>query len=333
MNEAPDAIKEDVLSPVSVCLEFPDNQLMGEVCGELDAHLIEIEKAIGVQIIRRGNQLVLGGRKDICQKTSLLLNKLYVQLEKGGQINLGVIRSTIHMMFDKKIFNATVSDAHSCAKNNVIKTRKAHIEPRTKTQERFINALLSRRLVFGLGVAGTGKTYLALAVGVKLFMAGMVDRIILSRPAVEAGERLGFLPGDIKEKADPYMQPLYDALHDFLPSQQLTRMIGNKTLEIAPLAFMRGRTLNRAFIVLDEAQNTTIMQMKMFLTRFGEGTHMVVTGDMSQIDLPKATISGLVDAECRLKKIEDIAFVHFSSKDVVRHPLVAQIVEAYDTKG
>ena len=188
-------------------------------------------------------------------------------------------------------------------------------------------------LTFGIGPAGTGKTYLAVAVGVNLFMGGHVDKIILSRPAVEAGERLGFLPGDMKDKVDPYMQPLYDALNDFLPGKQLARMLEEKTIEIAPLAFMRGRTLANAFVVLDEAQNATAMQMKMFLTRLGEGSRMVIAGDRSQVDLPRGTQSGLADAERLLKDINKIAFTYFTAKDVVRHHLVAKIIEAYDKDG
>ncbi len=187
--------------------------------------------------------------------------------------------------------------------------------------------------MFGIGPAGTGKTYLAVAVAVQMFLAGKVDRIILSRPAVEAGERLGFLPGDMKEKVDPYMQPLYDALGDFLPGRQLTRLIEEKQIEIAPLAFMRGRTLSNAFVVLDEAQNATPMQMKMFLTRLGQGSRMAITGDRSQVDLPRGTVSGLHDAENLLRGIEAIRFCHFSARDVVRHPLVARIIEAYDKAG
>ena len=188
----------------------------------------------------------------------------------------------------------------------------------------------SNELAFGIGPAGTGKTYLAVAVGVNMFLNGQVDKIILSRPAVEAGERLGFLPGDMKEKVDPYMQPLYDALNDFLPAKQLAKMTEEKLIEIAPLAFMRGRTLSNAFVVLDEAQNATTMQMKMFLTRLGEGSRMVITGDRTQIDLPRGVPSGLADAERLLNAIPKISFNYFTSKDVVRHPLVAAIIEAYE---
>ena len=211
-----------------------------------------------------------------------------------------------------------------------IRTRKKTIEPRTQAQRAYVEALFANEMAFGIGPAGTGKTYLAVAVGVSMFIGGHVDRIVLSRPAVEAGERLGFLPGDMKDKVDPYMQPLYDALNDFLPAKQLPKLIEDKRIEIAPLAFMRGRTLSNAFVVLDEAQNATSMQMKMFLTRLGEGSRMVITGDRSQIDLPRGVTSGLHDAERLLRHVPGISFNYFTARDVVRHPLVAAIIEAYD---
>jgi phosphate starvation-inducible PhoH-like protein len=215
-----------------------------------------------------------------------------------------------------------------------IKTRKKLVEPRTDAQKSYVQSLFQNEMAFGIGPAGTGKTYLAVAVGVSMFISGQVDRIILCRPAVEAGERLGFLPGTQEEKVDPYMQPLYDALNDFLPGKQLAKLKEEKTIEIAPLAFMRGRTLSRAFVVLDEAQNATSMQMKMFLTRLGEGSRMVITGDRTQVDLPRGVASGLADAERLLKSVPKISFNYFTSKDVVRHPLVAAVIEAYeaDTK-
>ena len=214
--------------------------------------------------------------------------------------------------------------------NTEIRTRKKQVIPRTAAQRDYVSALLSHELAFGIGPAGTGKTYLAVAVGVSLYLAGEVDKIILSRPAIEAGERLGFLPGDMKDKVDPFMQPLYDALHDFLPAKQMGRLMEDKIIEIAPLAFMRGRTLSNAFVVLDEAQNATAMQMKMFLTRLGEGSRMVITGDCSQVDLPRGLPSGLREAERLLKPLPNISFSYFTSRDVVRHPLVAAIIEAYD---
>jgi phosphate starvation-inducible PhoH-like protein len=211
-----------------------------------------------------------------------------------------------------------------------IKTRKKLVEPRTDAQKAYVKSLFAHELAFGIGPAGTGKTYLAVAVGVNMLISGHVDKIILSRPAVEAGEKLGYLPGDMKDKVDPYMQPLYDALNDFLPGKQSAKMMEEKVIEIAPLAFMRGRTLSNAFVMLDEAQNATTMQMKMFLTRLGEGSRMVITGDRTQIDLPRGVNSGLWDAERLLKHIPKVSFNYFTSKDVVRHPLVAAIIEAYE---
>ena len=214
-----------------------------------------------------------------------------------------------------------------------IRTRKKLVEPRTDAQRAYVRALYAHELAFGIGPAGTGKTYLAVAVGVNMFIEGHVDRIILARPAVEAGEKLGYLPGDMKDKVDPYMQPLYDALNDFLPGKQLAKLIEEKRIEIAPLAFMRGRTLSSAFVVLDEAQNATSMQMKMFLTRLGEGSRMVITGDRTQVDLPRGVPSGLSDAERLLNRIPQISFNYFTASDVVRHPLVARIIEAYEGDG
>jgi phosphate starvation-inducible PhoH-like protein len=211
-----------------------------------------------------------------------------------------------------------------------IRTRKKLVEPRTAAQKDYVRQLFRHELVFGLGPAGTGKTYLAVAAAVAMFIDGQVDKIILSRPAVEAGERLGFLPGDMKEKVDPYMQPLYDALNDFFPARQVQKMIEEKQIEIAPLAFMRGRTLSNAYVVLDEAQNATTMQMKMFLTRLGEGSRMAVTGDVTQIDLPRGVPSGLVEAARVLEGVAGIGFARFTAADVVRHPLVARIIEAYE---
>ena len=211
-----------------------------------------------------------------------------------------------------------------------IRTRRKVVEPRTAAQKAYVRNLFRNELVFGLGPAGTGKTYLAVAAAVATFIEGHVDKIILSRPAVEAGERLGFLPGDMKEKVDPYMQPLYDALNDFFPPKQVAKLIEERQIEIAPLAFMRGRTLANAFVVLDEAQNATTMQMKMFLTRLGEGSRMAVTGDMTQIDLPRGVTSGLVEAERLLRDVPGVGFSRFTAEDVVRHPLVARIIRAYE---
>nr|WP_283254992.1 PhoH family protein [Marivita sp. GX14005] len=309
-------------------VEFPDNRLLIDLCGEYDRNLTEIESRLGVQILRRGNQLAIHGEPEAQAEAREVLMALYQRLEQGRSVAPGDIDREFRMAPDTPEGQDQIEMFEGGPVE--IKTRKKLIEPRTDAQRAYVKALFENELAFGIGPAGTGKTYLAVAVGVNMFITGQVDRIILSRPAVEAGEKLGYLPGDMKDKVDPYMQPLYDALNDFLPGKQLARMIEEKTVEIAPLAFMRGRTLSNAFVVLDEAQNATSMQMKMFLTRLGEGSRMVVTGDRTQIDLPRGVSSGLRDAERLLADIPQISFNYFTSKDVVRHPLVAAIIEAYE---
>ncbi|MWD28107.1 AAA family ATPase [Aquicoccus sp. SCR17] len=326
---SPDATAETLI-------EFPDNRLLIDLCGEYDRNLAEIEQKLGVQILRRGNQLAVFGDELPRQDAVEVLRALYDRLEAGRTVERGDVDRELRMGN-----GAAAAPAESEAPDGgqldmfpsgrvEIKTRKKLVEPRTEAQKAYVKSLYANELCFGIGPAGTGKTYLAVAVGVNMFIEGHVDRIILARPAVEAGEKLGYLPGDMKEKVDPYMQPLYDALNDFLPGKQTAKLIEEKRIEIAPLAFMRGRTLANAFVVLDEAQNATSMQMKMFLTRLGEGSRMVVTGDRSQVDLPRGVTSGLHDAERLLKPISGIAFNYFTAKDVVRHPLVAAIIEAYD---
>ncbi len=311
-------------------LEFPDNRLLIDLFGEFNRNLAQIEQALSVQIIHQGNQLAVYGEAGAIAKAAEVLQALYVRAEAGREITPGDIEAEIRMGgTDEKARPTDQMELFQGGRIEV-KTRKKTVEPRTEAQKAYVRGLFENELAFGIGPAGTGKTYLAVAVGVNLFIGGHVDKIILSRPAVEAGERLGFLPGDMKDKVDPYMQPLYDALHDFLPGKQLGKLMEEKRIEIAPLAFMRGRTLANAFVVLDEAQNATQMQMKMFLTRLGEGSRMVITGDRSQVDLPRGVTSGLHDAERLLKNIDNIAFNYFTAKDVVRHPLVARIIEAYD---
>ena len=315
-------------------LEFPDNRVLIDLCGEYDKNLAHIENALSVQIIRRGNQLaVLGGETGDRLKATELLQEMYHRLESGKTLEIGDIDAAIRMSGSEEGTGTRGGDQMELFQGGKveIKTRKKTVEPRTDAQKAYVKSLFENELAFGIGPAGTGKTYLAVAVGVSMFIGGHVDRIILSRPAVEAGERLGFLPGDMKDKVDPYMQPLYDALNDFLPGKQTAKLIEEKRIEIAPLAFMRGRTLSNAFVVLDEAQNATSMQMKMFLTRLGEGSRMVITGDRTQIDLPRGVNSGLKDAEDLLQRIPKISFNYFTSKDVVRHPLVAAIIDAYET--
>ena len=312
-------------------VEFPDNRLLIDLCGEHDRNLAEIETETGVQIVRRGNQLVILGEDDARQRTAEVLQALYERLEAGREVERGDIDRELRMGSPAPEQPPRGDQLEMFTGGKIeIKTRKKLIEPRTDAQKAYVKSLFENELAFGIGPAGTGKTYLAVAVGVSMFIGGQVDKIILSRPAVEAGEKLGFLPGDMKDKVDPYMQPLYDALNDFLPGKQLAKMMEEKVIEIAPLAFMRGRTLSNAFVVLDEAQNATTMQMKMFLTRLGEGSRMVITGDRSQVDLPRGMTSGLADAERLLKTIPKIGFNYFTSKDVVRHPLVAAIIEAYE---
>jgi phosphate starvation-inducible PhoH-like protein len=314
---------------VETVLEFPDNRLLIDLCGEFDRNLAQVEHQMGVHILRRGNRLAVIGEKMAREQAAAVLRSLYARLESGRGVAAGDIDGAMRM--GRPVGDAEGGEQIELFNTGIeLRTRKKPIEPRTEAQKAYVANLFQNELGFGIGPAGTGKTYLAVAVGVTMFISGAVEKIILSRPAVEAGERLGFLPGDMKEKVDPYMQPLYDALNDFLPSKQVEKLIQEKRIEIAPLAFMRGRTLSNAFIVLDEAQNATTMQMKMFLTRLGEGSRMVITGDRTQVDLPRGTASGLADAERILKGVKGVTFNYFTSKDVVRHPLVGRIIEAYE---
>jgi phosphate starvation-inducible PhoH-like protein len=337
-NALPPAPSPDALS--DSVIEFPDNRLLIDLCGELDRNIVQIEERLGIAIHRRGNHLALHGEAPARAEAARVLRGLYGRLEQGRQVTSGEIDAALRMG-DVAEEPATVAPARAVPAGGgqmemfgggrlEIRTRRKVVEPRTVTQKAYVQNLFRHELVFGLGPAGTGKTYLAVAVAVAMFIEGAVDRIILSRPAVEAGERLGFLPGDMKDKVDPYMQPLYDALNDFFPSKQVAKMIEEKQIEIAPLAFMRGRTLSNAYVVLDEAQNATTMQMKMFLTRLGEGSRMAVTGDATQIDLPRGVMSGLIEAERILRNVEGVGFTQFTAADVVRHPLVARVIRAYE---
>ena len=317
-------------APNQVHVEFPDNRLLIDLCGPYDQHITAIESGLSVQILRRGNALAILGEEGAIQRAAEVLNALYLRLENGRTVEPSDVTTELRMGGTDPEPRQGDQFEMDVGARVEIKTRKKLVEPRTEAQKAYVRALFENELAFGIGPAGTGKTYLAVAVGVNMFLAGHVDKIILSRPAVEAGERLGFLPGDMKDKVDPYMQPLYDALNDFLPGKQLAKLMEEKQIEIAPLAYMRGRTLARAFVVLDEAQNATSMQMKMFLTRLGEGSRMVITGDRTQIDLPRGVQSGLKDAERVLSDVPKISFSYFTSADVVRHPLVAKIIQAYD---
>ena len=302
---------------------FEDNRLVAAVLGGHDAHLALIEQKLGVEVVAHGNVLSISGPTAACVQTRTVLNALYARAAKGEPIGLGDVDGLI-----RHALSAPAMDGMA-----QIRTRKKVVTGRTAMQSAYIRALERTDLVFGLGPAGTGKTYIAVAFAAQMLERQLVERIILSRPAVEAGERLGFLPGDMKEKVDPYLRPLYDALYDVLPPEKVERDLLSGVIEIAPLAFMRGRTLANAAVILDEAQNTTSMQMKMFLTRLGEGSKMIVTGDPSQIDLPGGMVSGLEEAVRLLDGVKGIEAVRFTSGDVVRRDLVARIVEAYDGAG
>ncbi|WP_298223243.1 PhoH family protein [Acidocella sp.] len=310
----------------SLTMTFGDNTLLPMLLGDHDRHLARIEQRLGVRLACRGNKVSISGTGEQVVAAEAALAALYEQLERGEMIDGPKVDAALRLTDPANEPRLPLSDLPA------IRTRKGAVGPRSQGQAAYIDTLARHEMVFGLGPAGTGKTYLAVAQAVAMLTSGRVDRIVLSRPAVEAGERLGFLPGDMKEKVDPYLRPLYDALNDLLPGDQLTRRMATGEIEIAPLAFMRGRTLAHAFVILDEAQNTTAVQMKMFLTRMGEGTRMVITGDLSQIDLPPNTRSGLADALDTLEGVQGIGVMRFTNTDVVRHPLVGRIVEAYDQR-
>lgn len=303
-------------------IQFDDNTLLPALFGHHDEHLLQIEQLLDVKLRYRGNHLEISGPDTSREIADRAIGSLYARLKEGHEVTPGDVKAAVRMAA------GNVEPGEQLA----LRTRKRTVTPRSPTQAEYVRALEESDLVFGLGPAGTGKTYLAVAVAVTHLLQGKVDRIILSRPAVEAGERLGYLPGDLQEKIDPYLRPLYDALHDMLPGDQVARRLANGEIEVAPLAFMRGRTLNHAFAILDEAQNTSAMQMKMFLTRLGEGSRMAVTGDMTQIDLPPGTRSGLGDALDVLDGIGGVSRINFTDADVVRHSLVTRIVRAYDAR-
>ena len=308
---------------------FDKPQLLGLVFGQYDQNLVAIENALGVYIAARGNKLQIEGEADSIGRARDVLTGLYNRVVHGQEIDAGTVSGIISMSAEPTLDGIIRNDA-SDAPPVMIRTRKKTIVPRSATQIRYMEALVRNDVIFALGPAGTGKTYLAVAQAVSQRISGSVDRLILSRPAGEAGERLGFLPGDMKEKVDPYLRPLYDALYDTLPAEQVERRISSGEIEIAPIAFMRGRTLAESFIILDEAQNTTPAQMKMFLTRFGMNSRMVICGDPRQVDLPDPSKSGLADAVSRLEGVEGVAVVRFNAADVVRHPIVGRIVAAYE---
>ncbi|HKK31322.1 MAG TPA: PhoH family protein, partial [Alphaproteobacteria bacterium] len=287
-------------TPVRRGLTFADNRLAQQLFGEYDQNLALIERDLGLHIVSRGNSVELTGGEGAIERATDVLDALYKRLEKGENLDRGAVRGAL------KLAARGDSSLREDLGELTIRTRRRTIQPRTATQADYLRAIRANKLTFALGPAGTGKTYLAVAAAVAAMAAGEVERLVLSRPAVEAGERIGFLPGDLKEKVDPYLRPLYDALHDMLPTDLVAKQIEMETIEIAPLAFMRGRTLAHSFVILDEAQNTSPQQMMMFLTRFGEGSRMVVAGDPDQVDLPPGTISGLADAVNRLRRVEEV---------------------------
>ena len=313
-------------------LDFDQPYLLGPLFGDYDRHLVMIEDRLGVHINARGNRVMIEGEPDSAARARDVLVGLYNRLDQGQDVDAAAVEAVIGMA-NQPALDGIISNDVARPSSIMIRTRKKTIVPRSTVQTNYMEALARDDMIFALGPAGTGKTYLAVAQAVAMLISGQVDRLILSRPAVEAGERLGFLPGDMKEKVDPYLRPLYDALYDMLPTEQVERRIASGEIEIAPIAFMRGRTLSDAFVILDEAQNTTPMQMKMFLTRFGMRSRMVICGDPNQSDLPRGTESGLNDAVEKLEGIPKLSMIRFSSKDVVRHPLVGRIVEAYEGPG
>ncbi len=311
----------------STVLRFADNRLLPLLFGEHDRHLARIEESFGIRISSRGNRVSLAGEESGVAFGAKTLNALYRRLEKNLPVNPAEVDAAIRLAGDAR---SNKGGSTRMGSEYSIRTPKGMLTARSTGQLTYMEALAQQQMVFGIGPAGTGKTYLAVATAASMLISGEVDRIILSRPAVEAGERLGFLPGDLREKIDPYLAPLYGALHDMLPADQVLNRLNSGEIEVAPLAFMRGRTLSHAYVILDEAQNATKTQMKMFLTRIGEGSRMAITGDPSQIDLPSGTTSGLTHAVDTLNHIKGVSVVRFNSADVVRHRLVTQIVEAYD---
>jgi phosphate starvation-inducible protein PhoH and related proteins len=310
-------------------MSFDKPHLINSVFGEFDRNLVTIENRLGVYISARGNRVQIEGEAGAIGRTRDILNDIYSRVVRGEIIDQEAVQAIIAMTAEPTLEGIVRKETD--APGIMIRTRKKTLVPRSANQVPYMEALARDEIIFALGPAGTGKTYLAVAQAVAMLITGAVQRLVLSRPAVEAGERLGFLPGDMKEKVDPYLRPIYDALYDCLPAEQVERRIASGEIEIAPIAFMRGRTLADAFIILDEAQNTTAAQMKMFLTRFGMNSRMVICGDPHQVDIPGGErMSGLNDAVNRLEGVDGIQTIRFNSSDVVRHPLVGRIVDAYE---
>ena len=306
----------------SIHMEFNDNSVLSSLFGVSDSNIQLLEKINNVKIEYRGNVVKISGNKLSIQETKLSLEKLFDEAKKGIEIDEEKIKDI------KSLLTLDIDDDFK--QDFFIQTKKRKIIPRSQNQKKYFELLNNKNIVFAIGPAGTGKTFLAVAKAVSCLQKGLIKKIILSRPAVEAGEKLGFLPGDLKEKVDPFLRPIYDALYEMMPYDQVEKKIENGTIEIAPIAFMRGRTLEECYIILDEAQNSTKIQMKMFLTRFGKNSKMVVVGDKTQIDLVTKHDSGLLDVEIKLKNMTDIGFIYLSVKDVIRHELVRKIINSYE---
>lgn len=311
-------------------LSFEDTKLLQELCGQHDDHLQQIEERLGVQLVPRGNMIAAYGPNEQAEKAKTVLEDLYELLENGLPVTPAQVDAALRV--SDGLINTRLRPADVMGSDAVIHTPLKKIAPRSVQQHVYISGLKSANLVFGLGPAGTGKTFLAVAVAISMLMRKEIKKIILTRPVVEAGEKLGFLPGTLEEKVDPYLRPLFDAIDDMVGPEKAAQLKEQGAVEVAPLAYMRGRTLNNCFMILDEAQNTTPVQMKMFLTRLGEGSRMAVNGDMSQIDLPRGQVSGLKDAVHVLEGLADIETVRFTDNDVIRHHLVTRIVQAYDER-
>jgi len=312
------------IAKTDLVLEPADNERLAQVCGQFDENLRLLERRMSVAISNRGNRFVLSGEQAAVEATGKVLTQLY-ELAAREYLN----PERVHMAIQEAGMESGAS-GESAEAELIVKTRKRTIRARGINQRSYVKQMREQDLTFGVGPAGTGKTYLAVAAAVEALETEKVRRIILVRPAVEAGERLGFLPGDLAQKVDPYLRPMYDALYEMLGFDRVARLVEAHVIEIAPLAFMRGRTLNESFVILDEAQNSSVEQMKMFLTRIGFGSHTVVTGDITQTDLPRSQLSGLRDALDVLRDVSGVGFTHFSAQDVVRHPLVQRIVQAYE---
>ncbi|MDA7545367.1 PhoH family protein [Alphaproteobacteria bacterium] len=324
---------QNINNKEEITIDFPNNSLVAIIVGNYNLNITKLEKLLDVNINLFGNQFNISGESKKIQITKTIINNVYTKLsnKKINKLNLNFMEfeTEFRMLAGKSSSNFDLND-HQVINQDKLVTWKKHVFPKSIGQKKYLNALNNYELVFGLGPAGTGKSYLAVAKGIDMLKKGLVEKIILTRPAVEAGERLGFLPGDMKEKIDPYLRPIYDALYEMMPSDRVEKKILSGEIEIAPLAFMRGRTFTNSYVIVDEAQNTTSVQMKMVLTRIGEGSRMVINGDLSQVDLPKGQMSGLKECQEILNKIEDIKLIYLEASDVIRHPIVAKIIKAYD---